>query len=168
MLMTYVNIFSNDSKIFANVRIDASPSKPPSFSKHVTKKNKFDAYCDICCTNKLNIEQNMAAAIDECSHYFCRECWRMHFESLINDSFWNRFAATSKAFECMQTKCCAIASKDFVLNCLKYNINNNEESYCAGVSTAGGSSDTTTTTTETTPLWRLVLKEMVFRVGFGS
>jgi hypothetical protein len=139
--MTYVNIFSNESKIFANVKV----------LEEKRCIEKFDTFCEICCSNQLNIEQSMAAAIDECGHFFCRECWRMHFESLINDSFWNRFAATSRAFECMQTKCKAIASKDFVLKCLKYNVNNNEESYCAGSAgrSSGGGEDE-----ETSSLWR--------------
>lgn len=78
----------------------------------------------------------------------------MHFESLINDSFWNRLAASSKFFECMQTKCKAVAGKDFVLNCLKYSVNNNEESYCAGVGGSGsGSVDR-----DGTNLWKKALQ----------
>lgn len=145
MLLTYVNIFNNESKIFSHIKPQEEAQQLPV----ALASKQYDTYCDICCTNQLNIEQDMAAAIDECSHYFCRECWRMHFESLINESFWNRFAATSRVFECMQTKCKAIASKDFVLNCLKYNINNNEDSYSAGDVDRPTSCDP-----ETTPIWR--------------
>lgn len=156
MLMSYVNIFTNESKIFANVKTHEEEKKPQI---GVISGKKFDTYCDICCMNQLDIESNMAAAIDECSHYFCRECWRTHFESLINESFWNRFAATSKAFECMQTKCKSIASKDFVLNCLKYNINNNENNYFAGNTLTNNKENET----PQTPLWRKALQSNTTR-----
>lgn len=150
LLLSYVNIFKNDSKIFANVKT----SKQLAVTSSNLNSKKFDTYCDICCTNKLNIELDMAAAIDECEHYFCRECWRSHFESLINESFWNRHTASSKNFQCMQTKCKAIASKDFVLNCLKYNINNNEDSYSAGTNNTKAAS---CEDPDSMPLWRKTL-----------
>ena len=145
--MSYVNIFRNDSKIFASVKEKEAEKKDLKVGL-ICKK--FDTYCDICCMNQLDTELGMAAAIDECGHLFCRECWRTHFEALINESFWNRFAATSKTFQCMATGCKEIASKDFVLNCLKYNINNNEDNYSAGTTKA----TTTSNYTEEVPLWR--------------
>lgn len=56
----------------------------------------------------------MMMALAECGHEFCAECWRTHFESILSS------AASTAAFECMQTKCKAIASKDFVLQCLTH------------------------------------------------
>jgi hypothetical protein len=124
-LLSYINIFNNESKLFADLIEQEKQTNAQESNK------LFNKYCDICCVNNLNIELGMAAAISECEHYFCRECWRMHFESLINESFTNTFVATSQAFECMQTKCKQVASKQFVLDCLKYTINNNEDSFCS-------------------------------------
>jgi hypothetical protein len=77
----------------------------------------------------------------------------MHFESLVNESFTNTFVATSKAFECMQTKCKCVADKEFVLNCLKYNINNNEDSF--SLTTANNSDNNENEKNNVmTPLWR--------------
>lgn len=136
MLLSYVNIFNEDSKIFTNIDYKKEEKIPLNLSKN------FDTYCEICCTNLLNVDLDMAAALDECSHYFCQECWRAHFESLINESFWDRYSATSKTFQCMQTKCKTVANKDFVIKCLKYNVNNNEDSYSAGNKSFNGSNAT--------------------------
>lgn len=160
-LLSYVNIFRNDSKIFASVKEKEAEKKDLKVGL-ICKK--FDTYCDICCMNQLDTELGMAAAIDECGHLFCRECWRTHFEALINESFWNRFAATSKTFQCMATGCKEIASKDFVLNCLKYNINNNEDNYSAGTTKA----TTTSNYTEDVPLWRKALSTNTARPSLSD
>lgn len=147
MLLSYVNIFKNESNVFASIKEQAEKKD----LKVGLICKKIDKYCDICCTNELDTELDMGAALDECGHYFCRECWRTHFEALINESFWNRFAATSKTFQCMATDCKAIANKEFVLNCLKYNINNNEDNYSAGTDKAASLDKENQ---DTTPLWR--------------
>lgn len=54
-------------------------------------------------------------ALNDCLHYFCIDCWRQHFESLINFG-----AFLTSTLECMQTKCNTIASKEFVLKCLNF------------------------------------------------
>jgi hypothetical protein len=101
-LDSFINIFSNESTIF----------RSPLKSKELVLENKKSEpgslhYCGICCTNKLEM-----SSLDDCSHFFCLECWRLHFESLI-------CLGNTSVFECMETKCKVIASKDFVLNCLE-------------------------------------------------
>ena len=94
------------------------------FSSHLNKTNSVDKsketliYCNICCTNKPNSVLEMIS-LDECSHCFCFDCWRLHFETLIS-------LGTTSFFECMETKCKTIASKDFVLKCLAHEFNSPE------------------------------------------
>ncbi len=112
LLSSYINIFSenNQSSIFRDVK-KITENKSLISSKSIN-------YCDICCmsrqVNEENDELDMLA-LHECLHYFCIFCWQQHFESLINFGTF----LTSK-FECMQTKCKTIASKEFVLKCLSY------------------------------------------------
>lgn len=81
----------------------------------VTAKKKPTSpisYCEVCCTTKPNVEQDIAC-LPECLHHFCRDCWRQHFEFLIVNN-------TTSFFECMETECNSIASKEFVLSVLAY------------------------------------------------
>ena len=99
-LGSFINIFSNDSGIFGSL----------FRSKELIFENKAHGslhYCSICCSYKLEM-----SSLDDCSHFFCLECWRLHFESLIS-------LGNTSVFECMETKCKIIASKDFVINCLE-------------------------------------------------
>lgn len=107
-LDSFVNIFSSESKIF----------KIKSPSKLGAKPRANVNYCNICCTNKPNADHEMIA-LEECKHFFCYDCWRLHFESLIS-------LGTTSFFECMETKCKSIASKDFVLKCLEHKFDSPE------------------------------------------
>ena len=87
---------------------------PSSGLKAANKQSSLPDYCDICCMTRDNADIEMCA-LDDCLHYFCIDCWRQHFESLVNFG-----AYLSSTFECMQTKCGSVASKEFVLKCLNH------------------------------------------------
>lgn len=97
-LISYLNIFT-ESKLSSMVN-----------NRTILKKKSTENLncCEICYCDKSADEM---IALDECSHFFCTKCWKMHFESLIHQ-------ASDHYFECMQTKCNVIASKKFVLECL--------------------------------------------------
>jgi hypothetical protein len=104
---SFINIFNENSNFFNNNK----KLNDSAQNNNNTINLKIQSYCNICCDNKSNSFEEMLS-IDECSHYFCIDCWYMHFENLITNT-------NSSNFECMQTKCNKIASKDFVLKCLK-------------------------------------------------
>ncbi|RNA34747.1 ariadne-2 isoform X2 [Brachionus plicatilis] len=96
-LVSYLNIF-NENKL-------------TSLASHsfAIKSNELEACCQICYCAKSGQEM---MALEQCGHLFCVDCWKMHFESLVNN-------ASGHFFECMQTKCSVVAGKNFVLECLK-------------------------------------------------
>lgn len=99
-LISYLNIYNENLPLFQKIK---NSSSSPS-------QKTIENYCSICCCTKTNPDNDMLA-LDECSHFFCTDCWRMHFESLIQNG-------ASHVYECMQTKCNVIASKEFVLKCI--------------------------------------------------
>lgn len=108
---SFINIFNENSNFFnKNKKLCVNESSQNS-NKSMMSNSKLQNYCNICCDNKSNPSEEMLS-LDECSHYFCIDCWYMHFENLITNT-------NSSNFECMQTKCNKIANKDFVLKCLK-------------------------------------------------
>ena len=96
-LSFYINIYTDESKLFLK--------KETRLSSHLLALSNT---CEICCLTKNTSEM---LTVGDCLHYFCRECWRTHFELSIQ-------SGTTSLFECMQTKCRVIASKDFVLTTL--------------------------------------------------
>lgn len=129
-LTSYINIFNDKSELFKlnktlinpNRTLTASNKESPNKKPGTTSSQPIQCqrstlnYCTICCETKTNPDIEMFA-IDECGHCFCVDCWRSHFESFIN-------LGASSSFECMQTKCTSIASKDFVLSCLNHSSSN--------------------------------------------
>jgi ariadne-2 len=113
-LTHYINIY-NQSTLQLN-----SSKVSPDCTKSLCMNKSKELFCNICCSTKTNFDTEMIG-LDECSHYFCLDCWSMHFESLIN-------SAQSSNFECMQTKCNVIANKEFVLRCLTSNNSSNNTS----------------------------------------
>jgi hypothetical protein len=99
-LTTFINIFKDTISCEIN-----------KLNEDLTTLSQSDnVYCRICCVNR----NRMHRALPQCGHSFCTECWSMHFEHLVNIG-----SSSLNSFECMETKCKCIASKDFVLNCLK-------------------------------------------------
>ncbi|VVC87523.1 unnamed protein product [Leptidea sinapis] len=61
--------------------------------------------CAVCAT--ANSTQKYSALT--CGHYFCNECWAMHFEVQI-------MQGVSNTIQCMAQECEVIAPEDFVLS----------------------------------------------------
>lgn len=109
-----VTMTTNDSSVAKSGSAKATKSTGSEAASCSQKKKPTSpvSYCEVCCTTKPNIEQDIAC-LPECLHHFCRDCWRQHFEFLIVNN-------TTSFFECMETECNSIASKEFVLSVLSY------------------------------------------------
>jgi len=117
-LDSFINIFSNNSDFFTPQN-SATKLTNNKLNKETLSPSKLvlNNYCNICCTNKLEL-----ISLNDCLHCFCFECWRLHFETLIS-------LGNTSFFECMETKCKSIASKEFVLNCLNQNSDLNVKNF---------------------------------------
>jgi hypothetical protein len=112
-LVSYVGIFSGsqggESAVAGQSRIQSRIGRLLA-SRHATHlKRPVDMFCNICCSTQVD----ELVTLDDCGvHFFCLDCWSLHFETHIKQG-------AGSLFECMQTKCSALASKDFVLRCLQ-------------------------------------------------
>jgi hypothetical protein len=111
-LLSYVNIFGGCSSTSQSIysKIQASLNKSSNSERVVgPRADKDELFCSICCSTQID----ELVALDECgAHFFCTDCWSLHFEANIKQG-------AACLFECMQTKCSALASKEFVLKCLQ-------------------------------------------------
>lgn len=116
-LSSYVNLFEN---VLTIPRVAATTTTMTT-TKKLTNSQADESFCQICYrdlgkTNSSGDDNSlvMMLKLHECGHVFCIECWSFHFQSILSS------AASSAAFECMQTKCKSIADKEFVLKCLEF------------------------------------------------
>lgn len=98
-LDSFINIFTQESTMFKPIGTAAGHRQAVGLKLDPTS-NSRQHYCNICCAVKLEM-----SCLDDCVHQFCLECWRLHFESLIS-------LGNTSVFECMETKCKSVASKD--------------------------------------------------------
>ena len=105
-LISYVNIFESSAE---QARMLAKIIKSEEDSE-TRMRAMTGEFCAICWSTKSSIHQEFLS-LDECAHYFCTECWSLHFESHIKQG-------VASLYECMETKCNALASREFVLKCL--------------------------------------------------
>lgn len=103
-LASYLNIFGDSSNTLLNT---LSEKIKQIDSSECSKREEDAGLCNICFTNETDL-----ASLAQCSHMFCVDCWSMHFEAHIQQG-------GHCSFECMQTKCNSVASRDFVFKCLQ-------------------------------------------------
>ena len=70
------------------------------------KTTKNQLFCDVCATWQ-NVKS--FAAIGQCSHFYCKQCWDLHFSHQIADQ------SMSTSLSCMSIDCKTFAPENFVL-----------------------------------------------------
>lgn len=96
----------NAAQALSDSRI--KPLHPPSIEPQLQAiRNNPSVQCPICLQD-LPGEHFRGLA---CGHYFCTECWAMHFEIQI-------LQGISTAIECMGLSCNILVPEDFVLSML--------------------------------------------------
>ncbi|EEC01773.1 E3 ubiquitin ligase, putative [Ixodes scapularis] len=94
----------NAAQALADARI--KPLRPPAIDMQ-TIRNSPSVQCPICLQNSPGDRFRGLA----CGHYFCPDCWAMHFEIQI-------LQGISTAIECMGQYCNILVPEDFVLSML--------------------------------------------------
>lgn len=94
----------NAAQALADARI--KPLRPPVIDMQ-TIRNSPSVQCPICLQNSPGDRFRGLA----CGHYFCPDCWAMHFEIQI-------LQGISTAIECMGQYCNILVPEDFVLSML--------------------------------------------------
>ncbi|XP_070558597.1 potential E3 ubiquitin-protein ligase ariadne-2-like [Ptychodera flava] len=97
------DLLQRNSEDKTNLLVESHIIPPPCARKSKSSAPPKNQQCPVCL-QKCSLDKLKALS---CGHYFCKDCWTMHFSVLVKDG-------VSTGIQCMANNCNIVALEDFV------------------------------------------------------